>query len=73
MTTMETIRKGLDTIPYDDFTFEGMIDAKQLTDEKINKEFIKLVKMSTDKLKRTLCCNKILYDYQIRELLYTTY
>ena len=69
--TIETIRKGLDTIPYDDFTFEGMIDAKQLTDEKINKEFIKLVKMSTDKLKRTFCCNKILYHYQFRELLST--
>ena len=71
MTTMETIRKGLDNIPYDNFTFQGMIDAKQLTDEKINKEFIKLVKMPTDKLKRTFCCNKILYHYQFRELLST--
>lgn len=71
MATLQTIKKGLEIIPYDNFTFEGMIEAKKLTDEQIMKEFNKLKKMKTDKLKRTFCGNKILYHYQFKELLST--
>jgi len=56
---------------YDSITYDDILNCKNLHVEEIIKEFKKLVKLDCSKNVRSYCCNKIIYHYQLKNMLKT--
>ena len=66
---MTTINK--ETPNYDGITYHDILNCKNLNEEDIQKEFKKLVKLNCDENTRGFCGNKIIYHYQLENMLNT--